>query len=148
MRRDDRRPGGLRNPEFADAADITELAELQRGPADAGWLRIDGAVGCFVELSAADGDRRVIGIEGYVFSPGVIGPAEFAQTFADANPSAVTADPLSSDPDVFVLTRIQSGEVWAVTLATDDRMVYVQSAGALGDYGDTLVSIAREIAEG
>lgn len=111
----------------------TELSEIERAPADARWLNVPGAVGCFAGFADTGSTLRSATMEAYVWSTEVIDATQFADVFADRQPGRLRDEPHPGLDDVAHLITIdREGEpasVLALVVERDDRVLYVQSGG-------------------
>ena len=124
-----------------------QLVELERGEFDADWLRVDGAVGCLVELTEPGGDFRAVGVEGYVFDPAVASPEDVVEGRVAGSAFAVTSTALEGMPGVLGLLRDDADIPYAVALESGGVGVFVQTSAS--DIDPTvLVAVAESIVGG
>lgn len=124
-----------------------ELEELGREDTDAGWLRVDGTVGCLVSLTAPGETFRARSVEGYVFDTAQTSASELVAMRVANAISDVTSIEIAGVPGVFGLVGEGADRPYAVAMEADGVGAYVQSNSQEVSV-DALIAIARSILEG
>lgn len=125
-------------------ASYPELEELGREDTDAAWLRVEGAVGCLVSLTAPGESFRARAIEGYVFDATKTPVSELLAIRVANAISAITSIEIADVPGAFGLVGEGADTPFAVVMEADGLGAYVQSNSSDAPV-DALVAVARSL---